>query len=119
MQIGRPTRRVCADFFDDPAIELDLLEVQLGINRAYRNKGERDTALMELAILSLKKHVAAYSGLNGDKYPSHADVAAWLESGGYLSKFTDFLLHDKNPALITHEPSQPAEPMDTEHGRPG
>ncbi|MBE7563637.1 MULTISPECIES: hypothetical protein [Acidithiobacillus] len=118
MQIGRPTRRVCADFFDDPAIELDLLEVQLGINRAYRNKGERDTALMELAVLSLKKHVAAYSGLNGDKYPSYADVAAWLESDGYLSKFTDFLLHDKKPALIAHDPSQPAEPVDTEHGHP-
>jgi hypothetical protein len=116
MQLGRPTRRICADFFDDPAIELDLLEVQLGINRAYRNKGERDTALMELAVLSLKKHVAAYSGLNGDKYPSYADVAAWLESDGYLSKFTDFLLHDKKPALIAHDP---AEPVDTKHGHPG
>ena len=119
MQIGRPTRRICADFFDDPAVELDLLEVQLGINRAYRNKGERDTALMELAVLSLKKHIAAYSGLMGDKYPSYADVTAWLESDGYLSKFTDFLLHDKKPALIAHDPSQPAEPADTEHGHPG
>ena len=115
MQIGRPTRRVCADFFDDPAVELDLLEVQLGINRAYRNKGERDAALIELAVLSLKKHVAAYSGLIGDKYPSCADVTAWLESDGYLSKFTDFLLHYKNPVLIAHDPSQPVEPGGTEH----
>jgi len=119
MQIGRPSRRICADFFDDPAVELDLLEVQLGINRAYRNKGERDTALMELAVLSLKKHVSAYSGLIGDKYPGHEDVAAWLESDGYLSKFTDFLLHYKKPALIAHDPSQTVEPVDTEHEHTG
>jgi hypothetical protein len=76
-----PVRRICADFHKEAAVEVDMLEVQIGINRAARNKTERDAVLMELALLSLRKHVAAFSAMTGDKYPDYQSIARWLESG--------------------------------------
>lgn len=58
-----------------------MLEVQIGINRAARNKTERDAVLMELALFSLRKHVEAFSTMTGDKYPDYQSIARWLESG--------------------------------------
>ncbi len=75
-----PIRRVCADFHGSEAVELDILEARLGISRAARNKGERDAVLMELAVLSLRKQVEAYSQQTGDLYPSYDSLASWLES---------------------------------------
>ncbi|WP_312283466.1 hypothetical protein [Candidatus Igneacidithiobacillus taiwanensis] len=75
-----PIRRVCADFHGADAVELDILEARLGISRAARNKSERDAVLMELAVLSLKKQVEAYSQQTGDPYPSYDSLASWLES---------------------------------------
>ena len=92
-------RRVCADFSDNEAVELDMLEVQIGINRAARNKSERDAALMEPAFLSLRKHVEAYSGLVGDKYPNYQSLARWLESS-YLHEFSEFLIKDSRKQEI-------------------
>ncbi len=74
-----PVRRVCADFHGEAAVEVDMLEVQIGINRAARNKSERDAVLMELALLSLRKHISAFSALTGDKYPDYQSIAKWLE----------------------------------------
>jgi hypothetical protein len=76
-----PVRRICADFQKEAAVEVDMLEVQIGINRAARNKTERDAVLMELALLSLRKHVEAFSSMTGDKYPDYQAIARWLESG--------------------------------------
>lgn len=75
-----PVRRVCADFHGEAAVEVDMLEVQIGINRAARNKSERDAVLMEIALLSLRKHVEAFSALTGDKYPDYQSVVRWLET---------------------------------------
>jgi hypothetical protein len=76
-----PVRRICADFHKEAAVEVDMLEVQIGINRAARNKTERDAVLMELALFSLRKHVEAFSTMTGDKYPDYQSIARWLESG--------------------------------------
>lgn len=97
LQAKPAMRRICADFHGNDATELDLLEVRLGIHRAARSKGERDAALMELAIFSLKKHLDAYSGMIGDQYPDYQSLAGWLEST-FLADFTKFLLHGTTSA---------------------
>jgi hypothetical protein len=76
-----PVRRICADFHGEASVEVDMLEVQIGIHRAARNKSERDAALMEIALLSLKKHVEAFSAMTGEKYPDYRLLAEWLERG--------------------------------------
>lgn len=112
-----PIRRICADFQGEAAVEIDMLEVQIGINRAARNKSERDAVLMEIALLSLRKHIDAFVVQSGDKYPDYRSIAHWLDSG-YLHQFSEFLLRDHNkstPALsspvveASHESRQNGE----------
>ena len=74
-------RRICADFREDQATEVDLLEVQIGIHRAARSKSEKDRILMETALFALRTVVDAYCGLKGDKYPDYQDVLDFLASG--------------------------------------
>ncbi|MGC8542138.1 MAG: hypothetical protein ACP5QA_16115 [Phycisphaerae bacterium] len=81
IQSKPPVRRICADFHNEAAVEIDMMEVQIGIHRAARNKSERDAVLMEIALLSLRKHIEAFSAITGDKYPDYQAIAGWLESG--------------------------------------
>lgn len=116
-----PHRRIVADLHNEDAIELDVLEAKLGINRAVRSKGERDAAIVDIALLSLKKHVEAYSGLTGNKYPSYTDIAAWLESGKYLHQFSEFLIHRNTPEnlpmqALTHNSADLPEKPEAVHG---
>ena len=74
-------RRICADFREDQATEVDLLEVQIGIHRAARSKSEKDRILMETALFALRTVVDAYCALKGDKYPDYQDVLDFLASG--------------------------------------
>lgn len=90
-----PIRRICADFQGEAAVEIDMLEVQIGINRAARNRSERDAFMVELALLSLRKHMDAYIVLSGEKYPDYRNIANWLDSE-YLLQFSEFLLSNHN-----------------------
>lgn len=39
---GIPVRRVSAEYFGDDAVDLEIIEVTLGLNRIARNKGDPD-----------------------------------------------------------------------------
>jgi hypothetical protein len=77
---SEPFRRVCADFHGEASIEIDMLEVRLGIHRAVRTKSDRDAILMNVAISSLMKHVEQYEQETGEKYPDYRAIMKWLEN---------------------------------------
>lgn len=80
---SKPIRRICADFHDDQATEIDMLEVRIGIHRAARSKSDRDKVLTDTALTALKHVVEAYSSLIGDKYPDYQTILGFLESGTF------------------------------------
>ena len=75
---GIPVRRVSAEVFGDQAVDLEIMEVSLGLNRTTRSKGERDTKLMQLALAALRKTVSQYSAEHQVRYPELSDFSNWL-----------------------------------------
>lgn len=73
-------RRVSADFSGDAAVELEMLEARIGITRAAKNKGERDSLLMALAVHALKNRVEAFVEESGQNYPDFDQIAQWLDT---------------------------------------
>lgn len=78
---GMLHRRICADFHEDRATEIDLLEVQIGIHRATKSKSDRDRILCDTALLALESVIDAYRALIGEKYPLYEDIVEFLKSG--------------------------------------
>ena len=75
---GIPIRRVSAEFSGDEAVDLEIIEVSLGLSRITRSKSERDTKLMQVALAALGKVVEQYRLKSGERYPEFGDFAAWL-----------------------------------------
>lgn len=75
---GVPVRRVSAEIFGDQALDLEIMEVSLGLNRATRNKGDRDARLLTLALAALRKAVSQYSTENRVRYPELGEFSEWL-----------------------------------------
>lgn len=75
---GVPVRRVSAEIFGDQAVDLEIMEVSLGLNRATRSKGDRDAKLMTLALAALRKAVSQYSTENRVRYPELSEFSEWL-----------------------------------------
>lgn len=76
---GMPVRRVSAEYFGDDAVDLEIIEVTLGLNRIARNKGDRDAKLMKVALSALRKAVEQYREESGERYPDFETFASWLE----------------------------------------
>ena len=76
--VGVPVRRVSAEIFGDQAVDLEIMEVSLGLNRATRSKGDRDAKLMKLALAALRKAVSQYSTENRVRYPELGEFSEWL-----------------------------------------
>jgi len=75
---GIPIRRVSAEFSGDDAVDLEIIEVSLGLSRATRSKSERDTKLMQVALAALGKVIEQYRSERGERYPEFGDFAAWI-----------------------------------------
>ena len=75
---GIPIRRVSAEFSGDEAVDLEIIEVSLGLSRVTRSKSERDTKLMQIALAALRKAVEQYRLESGERYPEFSEFAAWL-----------------------------------------
>ncbi len=75
---GVPIRRVSAEFSGDEAVDLEIIEVSLGLSRITRSKSERDTKLMQVALAALRKVIEQYRSEIGERYPEFGDFAAWI-----------------------------------------
>ncbi|MEY2335192.1 hypothetical protein [Acidithiobacillus ferrianus] len=75
---GIPIRRVSAEFSGDDAVDLEIIEVSLGLSRITRSKSERDTKLMQVALAALRKVIEQYRSESGERYPEFGDFAAWI-----------------------------------------
>ncbi|MBU2786495.1 hypothetical protein HAP93_12145 [Acidithiobacillus ferriphilus] len=75
---GVPVRRVSAEFIGDDAVDLEIIEVSLGLNRISRSKSDRDTKLMQVALASLRNAIEQYRSKSGERYPEFVNFAVWL-----------------------------------------
>ncbi len=72
------SRRVSVDFVGDEALDLEVLEVQLRINRHAKSKGDKDSLLVKTAIAALQERVGAFCRETGTKYPDCENFVRWL-----------------------------------------
>ncbi|MBU2740023.1 hypothetical protein HJG40_14820 [Acidithiobacillus sp. ATCC 19703] len=73
-----PVRRVCADILGDDAVDLEILEVSLGIQRIAKSKGDRDGMLIKAAFVALGCAVEDYRAESGVKHPEYDSFVEWL-----------------------------------------
>lgn len=73
-----PTRRISAELRGDNAVEADMLETILRIHEIGRTKVERDSMLVQLAIMSLGRVVTEYRQKTGKRFPTAQDIEAYL-----------------------------------------
>ncbi|MBN6740373.1 hypothetical protein JKG47_07480 [Acidithiobacillus sp. MC6.1] len=70
-------RRICADFVEDEATDIEIMEVALGIHR-IRGKADRDAKLIHVAFMSLKRTTSEYRAKTGKRYPTADDLVQWM-----------------------------------------
>ena len=70
-------RRICADFVEDEATDIEMMEVALGIHR-IRGKADRDAKLIHVAFMALKRATSEYRTKTGKRYPSADELVQWL-----------------------------------------
>jgi len=75
-----PVRRVCADMVGDDAVDLEILEVSLGIQRIAKSKGDRDGLLIKAAFVALGRAVEEYRSESGIRHPEYESFVEWLEN---------------------------------------
>jgi hypothetical protein len=68
------SRRISAELTGDSAVEADVLETALRIADVARTKGERDTALITLAMMALSREKARFTSETGKRYPSYQEL---------------------------------------------
>lgn len=78
------TRRVCADFTGDEAVDLEILEVSLGIGRIAKSKSDKDAYLLKAAVLALSNAINRYRQVTDRKYPDYNEIVSWMEAGEKL-----------------------------------
>ena len=72
-------RRLHAEFRGDEAVEIDILEVMLRMGEVSRTRIDSDTRLVRLALKALDQAIADYCGRTGQRYPTYAVLAKYLE----------------------------------------
>lgn len=81
-----PVRRVCADIIGDDAVDLEIMEVSLGIQRIARSKSDRDGLLIKAALRSLERSAERYRGITGIRHPEYDAFMEWLNCDGKGNK---------------------------------
>jgi hypothetical protein len=72
-------KRINAEFRGDEAVEIDILEVMLRMGEVARTRIECDTKLVRLALKALDRAVAECGGRTGQRYPTYAVLAKFLD----------------------------------------
>ena len=72
-------KRVNAEFRGDEAVEIDILEVMLRMDEVSRARIDSDTKLVRLALKALDRAIADYCSHTGQRYPSYAVLAKYLD----------------------------------------
>lgn len=75
-------KKISATYLGDDAIGVDLLEKSVRVNKLFRNKAERDTALVSLGLSALRYCIEAYKKQHAVKYPSYDDILEFLSAKG-------------------------------------
>ena len=70
-------RRICADFVDDEATDIEMMEVTMGIHR-LRGKADRDAKLIHVAFMALKRVTSEYQSITGKRYPTADELVQWM-----------------------------------------
>lgn len=73
-----PARRISAELRGDDAVEADMLETMLRIQEMVRTKVERDSMLVQLAIMSLGRIVSDFRKKTGKRFPTAQDIEDFL-----------------------------------------
>jgi len=73
-------KKISATYLGDEAIGVDLLEKSMRVNKLFRSKAERDTALVSLGLSALKYCAEVYKKQHSVKYPSYEDILNFLTS---------------------------------------
>lgn len=63
----------------EEAIELELLEKSLRIDKLAKSKSERDNLFFGLALDALQKTIHSYNKAHQVKYPSYNQIKAYLD----------------------------------------
>lgn len=71
-------KKITASFIGDEAIELELLEKSLRLDKQFKTKSERDNHFISLALDALGKCIADCSMSLLTKYPSYNEVKQYL-----------------------------------------
>lgn len=74
------TKQLNATFFNDTAIELELLEKQLRLDKHFSKRRQRDQAFVELAFKALQYCVECYKRESSTKYPTYEAMMAYVTS---------------------------------------
>ena len=70
-------RRICADFVEDEATDIEMMEVTIGIHR-IRGKADRDAKLIHVAFMALKRVTSEYQSITGKRYPTADELIQWM-----------------------------------------
>lgn len=70
-------RRICADFVEDEATDIEMMEVTMGIHR-IRGKADRDAKLIHVAFMALKRVTSEYQSITGKRYPTADELVQWM-----------------------------------------
>ena len=70
-------RRICADFVEDEATDIEMMEVTIGIHR-IRGKADRDAKLIHVAFMALKRVTSEYQSITGKRYPTADELVHWM-----------------------------------------
>ena len=75
-------KKISATYMGDDAIGVDLLEKSVRVNKLFRHKAERDTALISLSLSALRYCIEAYKKQHSVKYPSYDEILTFLSDKG-------------------------------------
>jgi hypothetical protein len=71
-------KKIIATFTGEDAIELELLEKSLRIDKLAKSKSERDSLFFGLALIALQKTINTYNKEHQLKYPSYEQIKNYL-----------------------------------------
>jgi hypothetical protein len=72
-------KKITATFTGEDAIELELLEKSLRIDKLAKSKSERDNLFFSLALAALQKTIDSYNKAYQLKYPSYEQIKDYLQ----------------------------------------
>ncbi len=92
-------KRISGEFHGDDAVEMEIIEVSLGVSRIARSKSDRDDLVLRAARFALTKTLALYRLETGERFPEYHDFLSWLTNGEYQRE-SETMYPTIPPALV-------------------